>query len=294
MTEVHPAAAPGRRRILLIATATVVVLASAAAATFALLDRGDDAVAPGSAELPTPRSITRDDVTYRVGRTSPVGITLDAADPRALAVHVFAAESPEQPTCAALEPTARVVDETSTEVRVAAFDYSLRDELGDEPVMCSFTTDVGSGESLYRPLRVRLEAPLGDRQVVDAKSGDVIGSLSHGYRPTPRYVPGGFTKSSERGYSPATDFIALTQYHDLERSSSLEIRVRSVTAWGKSGEVISHDRVGDHEATITEEDYQRCVSWFPRAGLVAEVCSLQNFLDPDELVRIAESVPPVA
>ena len=59
-----------------------------------------------------------------------------------------------------------------------------------------------------------------------------------------------------------------------------------------SGAVLSRDQVDGHEATVTEEDYQRCVSWTPRAGLVAEVCSLgSSFLPAQELLRVARSVP---
>lgn len=283
---------PHRSRRWVVAGIALLTTAVAAAGLVVTLGGDDDEPAD---VLPSPRSITRDGVTYDVGLTAPAAATLDPADPRAVTIYAFAAEHPEQPECATLEPQARVVEETATTVRIATYAYAVPVE-GDEPVSCFFTSEPGAD---YRAMTVRLREPLGERRIVDEKSDEDIGRLDPAYEPTPTYVPRGFRSSPPHpmapegisAFTPEGGFTAISQL-DRDDGASLEIRVRSATAWSESGTVLSRDRVGDHEATVTEEDYQRCASWAPRAGLVAEVCSLGSaFLPPEELLRIARGVP---
>lgn len=282
------------RRRVIAGTALLTAAVAAAGLAVTLVDRGGHDGEPVDV-LPSPRSITRGGVTYDVGLTAPAAATLDPADPRAVTVYAFAAEHPEQPECATLEPQARVIEETATTVRIATYAYTAATE-DDEPVLCSFVGEPGAN---YRAMTLRLGEPLGERRIVDEKSDKDIGRLDPAYRPTPTYAPPGFRSRPAHpmvpegmsAFSPESGFIAISQL-DRAPEAHLEIRVRSATAWTESGTVLSRDQVDGHEATVTEEDYQRCVSWTPRAGLVAEVCSLgSSFLPAEELLRVARSVP---
>jgi hypothetical protein len=242
--------------------------------------------------LPTPRSITRGGVTYKVGPTSPAGATLDPSDPRVLTLYAMDVEAPHQPECSWLDPQARIVEESSDVVRIATFHYSLPIDDGEETI-CSFTISGADAASQYDAMTLRLRDALGERRLIDERSGEDIGLLDPKYTPTPTYLPAGYQRSMVSHFTPQDSFVALGQYSHRPKASTLEIQVRSTTAWAQLGTVVARDRVADSDAVVTEEDYQRCVSWSPRAGLVAEVCSLGTFLAPSELLRIAESMPDV-
>lgn len=278
-----------RRAGLLLALAVVVVTAIAGVGVALNLSGGDDPAAEADA-LPSPPTITRGGATYRVGPTSPAAAALDPSDGRSVVLYATHIEQPEQPECASLEPRARIVEETDDVVRIATFDYTARQDV-TEDLMCSYTTDSPGSE--YRALRLRLSEPLGARRLVDDRSGDDIGHLEADFVPVPAYVPKGFDRSHDSHFTPQGSFLAMRQYHHRRQQSSLEVMVRSATAWQQTGKVLDRASVRGHEATVTEEDYQRCVSWTPRRGLVAEVCSLQEFLPSTELLRIADSVPPL-
>ena len=288
-------AAPLRRRRWALAGAGLATLAAASTGLALALTGGDGGAGASANELPSPRSITRDGVTYDVGLVAPQAAAPDPDDPRAVTVYAFAAESPDQPKCSSLEPQARIVDETSTAIRVATYAYTVPVE-DDETLMCAYGGSEPGAD--YRAMTLRLREPLGERRVIDEKSGKDIGQLDPDYEPVPAYVPRGFVARRTdpmlegfEGFTPEGGFVVYSQF-DRGREEYLEIRIRSATAWSDSGKVLAHDEVRDHEATVSEEDYERCVSWTPRRGLVAEVCSLgSGFLPADELVRVARSVP---
>lgn len=288
-------AAPRRARRWALAGVGLVTLAAASTGLVLALTGDDGGAGAAADDLPSPRSITRDGVSYEVGLTSPAAAALDPDDPRAVTVYAFAAENPDQPECSSLEPQARVVDETSTAVRIATYAYTVPVE-SDEPLMCAYGGSEPGAD--YRAMTLRLREPLGERRVIDEKSRKDIGQLDAGYKPVPTYVPRGFASRRTEsmlegfeGYTPEGGFVVYSQF-DRGREEYLEVRIRSATAWSESGTVLAHGEVRDHEATVTEEDYQRCVSWTPRRGLVAEACSLgTRFVSADELLRVARSVP---
>lgn len=281
-----------RGRLLLLGLMSLVVVIATVGYA---LTRGDDDGGTGQdadEALPTPHSITRDGVTYEIGLASPAGASTDAGNLLAVTVYALDIESPDDPDCSWIDPQARVVAETPDEVRIATFDYSTRADADEGERMCGYSTTNDSA-SMYKAMELRLAQPLGDRRLVDERSGDVIGVLDARYSPSPRYIPDGYEQTLVMHFTPEDGFVALRQFRDRASGSSLEVHVRSATAWSLSGRVIAEDEVAAAEATVTEEDHQRCVSWSPRPGLVAEVCSLTEFLGPGELLRIARSIPPV-
>lgn len=288
-------AAPLRKRRWALTGVGLVTLAAASTGLVLALTGGDGGAGSSADDLPSPRSITRDGVTYEVDLVAPQAAVLDPDDPRAVTVYVFAAESPDQPKCSTLDPQARVVEETSAAIRIATYAYTVPFE-GDETLMCAYGGSEPGAD--YRAMTLRLREPLGERRVIDEKSGKDIGQLDAEYEPVPAYVPRGFVSRRTdpmlegfEGFTPEGGFVVYSQF-DRGREDYLEIRIRSATAWSDSGKVLSRGEVRDHEATVSEEDYQRCVSWTPRRGLVAEVCSLgSGFLPADELLRVARSVP---
>lgn len=280
-----------RGRLLLLGLTSLVVVIAALGYVLTRDDDGD----PGqdaNGDLPTPHSITRDGVTYEIGPASPAGASTDARNPLTVTVYALDIESPDDPDCSWVDPQARVVAEAPGEVRIATFDYSTRADADEGERMCGYSTTNDSA-SMYKAMKLRLAQPLGDRRLVDERSGDVIGVLDAGYSPSPRYIPAGYEQTLVMHFTPEDGFVALRQFRDRASGSSLEVQVRSATAWSRSGTVIAAAEVATAEATVTEEEYQRCVSWSPRPGLVAEVCSLTEFLAPRELLRIARSIPPV-
>lgn len=279
-------------------TVVMLILATVAATTYMLArgatDNNDRREETSSVPLPTPSSITRNAVAYHIALTSPVGATVDSSDPQALTVYAFDIEQPNRPECSAIDPQVRVVSETAEAVQIATFHYSAPAPDTTESTVCEVLSASGDPSSIYKALTVHLDDGLGARRLIDENSGKEIGVLDRHYAPTPAYVPPGYEQTFRTHYTPKGDFIALSQYQSRSRGSSVMIRVRSQTAWTQLGEVTGHAQVADADATITEDDYQRCVSWSPRGGLVAEVCSdLDTFLSPEELLRIANSLPPI-
>ena len=256
--------APRRSRRWALAGVGLVTLAAASTGVALALTGGDgDAGAPAD-DLPSPRSITRDGVRYDAGLTSPAAAALDPDDPRAVTVYVFAGESAEQPECSMLEPRARIVEQTSGAVRIATYVYRVPIE-GDETISCGFATSTPGSD--YRAM-------------------------------TPSWVPRGFAPRRPdpmldlySGFTPEGDFRVSRQYV-RGRDGMLDVDVRSSTGCCETGdEAVSHADVGGHEATVTEDDYQRCVSWSPLPGIVTDVCSAGALLPADDLLRVARSIP---
>lgn len=283
---------PQRSRRRVVAVVALVTAAVLVTGLVVALVAGDDDGGPAD-DLPSPRSITRDGVTYDVGLTVPAAATLDPASPREVTVYVFAAENPEQPECSMLRPQARLVEETSTAVRIATYAYWVQAE-EDEPVFCSFTGEPGAD---YRAMTLTLDEPLGGRRIVDEKSGEDIGHLDPDYVPTPAWVPRGFTPqlldpmlAPFSGFTPEGGF-RVSRMFVRGRDASIDVDVRTSTGCCETGDVVSHDDVGGHEATIAEDAHHRCVSWSPLPGIVTDVCSAGTLLSADELLRVARSVP---
>lgn len=287
-------AAPLRRRRWALAGAGLATLAAASTGLTLALTGGDGGAGASADEMPSPRSITRDGVTYEVGLTSPAAAALDPDDPKAVTVYVFAGESAEQPECSMLEPRARIVEQTSSAVRIATYVYRVPIE-GDESISCGFVTSTPGAD--YRAMTMHLSEPLGQRRLVDEQSGEDIGHLEHDYDPTPGWLPSGFAPRDldpmldlYSGFTPEGDFRVSRQYV-RGRDGFLDVDVRSSTGCCEMGDAVSHTDVGGHEATITENDYHRCVSWSPLPGIVTDVCSTRTLLPADDLLRVARSVP---
>lgn len=195
---------PRRTRRWALIGAAVATLAAASAGAALTLANGDGDGQDGDPadSLPSPRSITRDGVTYDVGLTSPEAAALDPDDPRAVTVYVFAGESAEQPECSMLEPRARIVEETSSAVRIATYVYRVPIE-GDESISCGFASSTPGAD--YRAMTLHLSEPLGERRVIDERSGQDIGHLDEDYAPIPAHLPVGFRA---RPRDPMLDFFS--------------------------------------------------------------------------------------
>ena len=270
---------------------TLVVGTLLVGVAWATRDRGDSGACSGvdTAPLPSPNHLVRDGVTYRITRTPASGATVSSRSADSVTVYSPELVHPTDPACTSLRPRAVLVDESPTSVRIATFDYQAPGE-GQEDRSCMFVS-AGSGRTDLRPLRVRLREPLGTRSLVDDHTGKVIGLAMRGQVPTPGYVPTGFRQTLVEDFTPEHDFVAVRQY--TSKTSSIEVQLRSATTGGPSGRTLSRERVQGHEARVSEESHQRCVSWSPRPGLVSQVCSLDEgsrYLEPRVLVRIAQSV----
>ena len=87
--------------------------------------------------------------------------------------------------------------------------------------------------------------------------------------------------------------IAATACGSGSGASSPEISLRSATGWKQRGNLVGHTQIGDRTAVITDELYQRCLTWAGTWQLVHSVCSgpsVTDFLPSTELVKIASSL----
>ncbi|MCW2784059.1 MAG: hypothetical protein JWP74_576 [Marmoricola sp.] len=242
-------------------------------------------------QLPKPRTLIRGDTTYDIEQSSPAGAAVSISDPRRVTLYVESVESPDKPTCASLDPKVRLISETSDAVRVASYHYTVKAHSGSV-INCSFITS-GDSADMYADLQIKLKEPLGRRTLIDDRSGKAIGLLDAQYAPTPGRIPVGYRRDLVNHYTARNNFVALTQYQN--GTASLEIRVRSATAWARQGTVTGHSEVDGLPATASEASYEHCVDWEPRSGLIAEVCSLaqRDFLPTADLLQIARSLPPL-
>lgn len=242
---------------------------------------------PAPVPLPTPRTISRQGVTYDVGPVRPVAAGRDPARPAVIELFVDRTSDPHQPICSQLRPSARVVSEDESSVHVATFAY--RKPTKRKTYSCyEYST---TNHPPYAKLTVQLREPLGGRTLVDVTSGADIGMVVGMRPPTPGYVPAGYRLTFSRPAGIRSDFIAVRQY--ARGSESVEIRTRSATAWGQFGTVIDHADVAGHDATISDEKWERCVAWTTAPGVVQEVCSQNSdkaFLDEAVLLDIARSL----
>lgn len=250
---------------------------------------GPSTIAPVSVPLPTPSMISQGGHTYYIGLTAPSGAQLDGHNPNRVLIYASdTGKSSDDPICTTLQPSVRVVRETSTQVIVATFAYQAHvDRHG--MYGCAFVT--GPRHPLYATLSLQLRQPLGNRGLEDAKTGKAIGLIGGLAPPTPRYVPAGYQQSLAQSANPGSDLLAIRQYRNGDHD--LEIHVRSQTAWSLDGKILARTIVNGHPATVSDSKYDRCVTWFPDRGLVDEVCSYDKSAAPstDELLRVARSIP---
>jgi hypothetical protein len=250
--------------------------------------------APGGAEsvpsvqLPTPATITRHAVPYRVAEVAPAAAMRDGADSRAIKVFVYQSEDASQPQCSQLSPSARVAREDQRSVFIATFAY---EEPGRGNVACLSVLSGDNSPPAYATLTVHLHDALGSRELLDVKTGRAIGIAHFQRPPTPSYVPPGYRQSLVDPFDAGSDFVAIRQYQAGTRT--IEIRAQSATAWAQDGTVVDRIDVAGHRATITDARYGRCVTWTGSDALVLEVCASSPHggdLSADELARIARSL----
>ena len=241
-----------------------------------------------SVPLPTPTTIVRHGVSYRVAEVAPAAAMVDPARPDEIQLAVFRAENRAYPQCSQLSPSARVVRETADKVFVVAFAYRKRytGNLG-----CSYSR-LSTAPPLYATLTLHLQAPVGSRLLVDVKSGDVVGVAAGQRPPTPSYVPPGYRQSLVNSFDANNDFFAVRQF--TSGNQVIEIRLRSATAWKQDGKVVANTDVAGHNATVTDQSDERCVTWTDDQNLIREVCSFSTrgggYLSTDQLEGIAQSM----
>ncbi len=251
---------------------------------------GDSSPESAAEELPGARTIERGGVTYAISPAPPAG-AIAGADGTSVTVFQLQLGHPGDTECVSLEPKAKVAEESATEVRVVAYAYTVNQSVSESS--CA-RADIAPAGPTYAPTELTLQEPLGDRALIDVTTGEAIGMLDPTYAPEPAYVPDGYRQALVTHFVPEDDFVALRQYRNLELDSSIEISVRSRTAWHEDGTVLGREEVGGKPATITENDYQRCLSWSPRHGLVFQVCDDLAGIDTTTatLVRVAQSIAP--
>jgi hypothetical protein len=244
---------------------------------------------PMHVALPKPRTIVRDGTVYTVGLVAPMGAerVATAADE----VKVFTDEEydAKQPYCNAIQPSARVTHEDADSVTIAISDYARR-PLPHRVGCYYYETEAPTLPKHYTTIAVHLAGPLGNRRLIDARTHEPIGLIPMPERPDPGYLPSGYVKSENESFAQSEDLIAIGEYR--RGGDSIEIRFRSRTAWTLDGNIIGHATVHGAPATITNESYERCVSWSDPPGIVREVCSLSNagFLPSSTLLKIADSL----
>ena len=292
----------GARGTWLAVAATIAAIAVVAG--FAVAGRGDDhdvptvvhTAAPYTGPLPTPHTKTRDGHTYVVGVINAQGAALDPSHPRQVSIYSLDKyDEQNDPRCNSFGSSARIVSETPAAVTIVTFAY--RSPLlghGSGYVGCSFVASTGVA---WPPqLTVQLEHPLGDRALLDAKSGLPIAVFGvRALPPAPAYLPPGFVRD---GTEPLTrsssDTDGVRSYADRAGGSSLDIHLESTSFWKLTDPITGHVTIGRYAAVVYENSYERCVSWSADAGRHLEVCSSdqhKHFLAADELVRIARSLP---
>jgi hypothetical protein len=243
-----------------------------------------------SVPLPTPRTIVRHGVTYRMAEVAPAAAMLDRAQPDEIQLLVFRAENHSYPQCSQLSPSARVVRETADKVFVVAFAYGKR---VSGNVGCSYSR-LSTAPALYATLTLHLQEAVGSRVLVDVKTGQFIGIAADQRPPTPSYVPSGYRQSLVNSFNADNYFVAVRQF--TSGNHIIEIRLRSATAWQQNGKVVGNTDIAGHFATVTDQNDERCVSWTDDQRLIREVCSLSTrggaYLSTDQLEGIAQSLTP--
>lgn len=240
--------------------------------------------------LPTPGSLVRGGVTYRVAKVAPAAAMLDRQQPDQLRLFVFEAENKSYPECAQLSPSARVVGEDAQTVFVAAFAYRKPAKSTHEA--CIDSESVNSPPP-YATLRLRLHAPLGSRALIDVKTGEPIGIATNQEPPMPSFVPTGYRQTVVERFNASSSFVANREFQSGQKGFG--IRVMSATVWSQRLRVTGHTDIGGHAATIAVWSHLRCLTWADDQRMIRELCSATSDRDDPltekDLERIASSLP---
>jgi len=241
--------------------------------------------------VPSPSTLLHGGVEYQEGEVSATAAQRVASSDAAVDIFVYQHDGGPSPVCAQLAAAARVVSETKTQIVIASFGY-VHHQASEGTQNCIVMSSPDRPD--YAALHLALTRPLGNRALLDAKTGRRIGLANGQLPPSPAYVPSGYTETTTpRPFDAASNFVAVRQFWNDARDT-IEIRERSASAWSQSGTVIGHDTIDGQPATTTSESYQRCLSWLTTDGMVDEVCSLvragRPYLSPAELIKIARGL----
>jgi hypothetical protein len=233
--------------------------------------------------LPTPHSIVREGTKYPVGESSPIGVTRDPSDPRVLDVYVL--EVSQTPKCTRLSPSARILDQSGSTIRLVTFDYAK------VPIEQQFGCAYSEGLN-HRLIRLRLSDPLGSRTVVDVRTGKPLAVLSRGKAPAPGYLPAGYRATDVQNFDPPHNFSAVRSYR--HGNDAIYIAFAEAPDFAPVGNVTGHVKVHGNPALVFETGPMRCLLWTDSTGLATRVCSYSpksQQLPVAEVLRVAESMP---
>jgi hypothetical protein len=279
------ATAPRRRPQVWLAVAAALVVAAGVAAFVTVRLNRDSTEPTAGITLPTPHSIVRDGTRFTVGESSPIGLVGDPSDPRVLDVYLLDVYDQHDPNCSRISPSARLVDESASSVRLVVFDYATA------PIEQQADCAYAGSQSTARLIRVRLREPLGSRSVLDVRTGKPLAVLSRGQAPAPSYVPAGYRSTDVQNFNPPHNFAALRSYSNGKAIFYLEFTEAS--AVGPLGSITGHVTVHGMPGLVTERSPLRCLMWADQNGLESQVCSYgkSGALPVAELLRIADSLP---
>lgn len=271
-----------RRRVLAVAAA-VAVMVGAVGAAVALDRSNDDPAISGGSGVTAPPDI--------------LGATVPIENRRELAVVV---ELAGPVPCAIDDAHVRAVSQGAHSVAIAVSGFTL----SRRPINC----EIGRGDTLD----LRLAAPLGGRQLIDAATGQPVPVIDGRIVPTPTYLPPGYqalpdgadeypsaggglrVPMAARGYDKDSG-VTGTSGIDVYAARS---QVARGPGWTVDPGVYSVD---GHRATLTDAAHLRCLTWTVRASLAVQVCSDVSWspingknqgplLSAAELVRIARDL----
>lgn len=154
---------------------------------------------------------------------------------------------------------------------VATFAYRTKATGTKYCAFITYSSGSGGNLSFAAEFDLRLAAPLGSRTVIDVKTGEPVGIATGQLPPAPSYLPSGYRQDLVNPLSAATGFYAVRQYQ--RGTNALEIRLRSAPGWTPAGSVIKRVDIDGHAAVVSDESYERCVSWSDDQHLLREVCS---------------------
>lgn len=283
------ATAPRRRPQVWLAVAAALVVAAGVAAFVTVRLNRDSTEPTAGITLPTPHSIVRDGTRFTVGESSPIGLMRDSSDPRVLDVYMLDAYDQKTPDCSRISPSARLMGESTSSVRLVVFDYAT------VPIEQQFACAYPGTESTAHLIRVRLREPLGSRSVVDVRTGKPLAVLSRGKAPAPSYLPAGYHSTDVQNFNPPHTFAAVRTY--ANGKASLYLEFTEAAAVGPLGQITGHITVHGQPALVTEANsgqrVLRCLMWTEASGLESQVCSTANSgaLSAAVLERVADSLP---
>jgi len=238
-----------------------------------------------------PATITIDGIRLSLdGATRVLRVRSTVRHPRTLVLEAGRAGARPTP-CSAFVTRVRVVSESATAVRVAAYLY--RADLPAEPGTICPTFMPGPAT-----LPVRLAAPFGTRHVTDHPTGRDVPIVTDRDLATPGFLPGGYRTTPDVNYSPTGLPLVETQTFPGPAGARLVVEQAvggppPPTRW--SDVVVGHARVRGRDAVLSrgqEPAGHACLSFVADRGGVL-VCS---YADPPlggrALVDVAASLRP--